>query len=116
MVNKSAEGLIAAVKPDPPLIIAAGAVTLALSCLSNLTILFRLIDTHCVSIHFSKSLLPESYVADRVGYLDSAPSPSLRSRSLSLTSYSALYRASSLASPIREEEALKALTSRPHFT
>lgn len=48
-VKKNVAGLIVAVKSDPPLIIAAGAVTLALACLSNLTILFRLIDTHCVS-------------------------------------------------------------------
>ncbi|GAA5984386.1 hypothetical protein JCM5350_003343 [Sporobolomyces pararoseus] len=46
-VKRNIEGLIVAVRPDPPLIVAAGAVTLALSCLSNLTILFRLIDTHC---------------------------------------------------------------------
>ncbi|GAA5925253.1 potassium channel family protein [Sporobolomyces koalae] len=46
-VRRNAEHLIVAVKPDPPLIVAAGSVTLALSILSNISILFRLIDTHC---------------------------------------------------------------------
>ena len=61
-VKRNIEGLIVAVRPDPPLIVAAGAVTLALSCLSNLTILFRLIDTHCVSQDFT--LLPTSSFCD----------------------------------------------------
>ncbi|GAA5894016.1 potassium channel family protein [Sporobolomyces salmoneus] len=62
MVKKSSEGLIVAVKSDPPLIIAAGAVTLALSCLSNLTILFRLIDTHCRVFTFATIALLISHV------------------------------------------------------
>jgi hypothetical protein len=61
-VKRSVDGLIVAVKSDPPLVVAAGAVTLALALLSNLSILFRLIDTHCVSPHvkYVSSLSPDT--------------------------------------------------------
>ncbi|GAA5864245.1 hypothetical protein JCM3774_001268 [Rhodotorula dairenensis] len=45
-VVKDANGAIVEARPDPPLIVAAGAVTLALALLANIAILFRLIDTH----------------------------------------------------------------------
>jgi hypothetical protein len=49
-VTKDSNGLIVASAPDPPLIIAAGAVSLALGVIANIAILFRLIDTHSVRI------------------------------------------------------------------
>lgn len=48
-VVKDASGAIVEARPDPPLIVAAGALTLALAIFANIAILFRLIDTHPVS-------------------------------------------------------------------
>ncbi|GAA5983873.1 hypothetical protein JCM10908_005958 [Rhodotorula pacifica] len=45
-VTESADGSIVEARPDPPLIVAAGAVTLALAILANFAILFRLVETH----------------------------------------------------------------------
>ncbi|KAG0662125.1 hypothetical protein C6P46_003518 [Rhodotorula mucilaginosa] len=45
-VVKDASGAIVEARPDPPLIVAAGALTLALAIFANIAILFRLIDTH----------------------------------------------------------------------
>lgn len=49
-VVKDASGAIVEARPDPPLIVAAGAITLALAIFANIAILFRLIDTHPVSV------------------------------------------------------------------
>jgi len=47
-VKRNADNLITAVQADPPLIVAVGVITLLLSVFSNISILFRLIDVHCV--------------------------------------------------------------------
>ncbi|GAA5893971.1 potassium channel family protein [Sporobolomyces salmoneus] len=46
-------GVIVESRPDPPLIIAAGAILLVLSVFSNFSILLRLLDTHCRLFTFS---------------------------------------------------------------
>lgn len=56
-VVKDASGAIVEARPDPPLIVAAGALTLALAIFANIAILFRLIDTHPVSAAHQNSLV-----------------------------------------------------------
>ncbi|GAA6059810.1 hypothetical protein JCM10212_003705 [Sporobolomyces blumeae] len=46
-VQHDATGAIVQTKDDPPLIIAVGAVVLAISLFANLSILLRLLDVHC---------------------------------------------------------------------
>ncbi|GAA5880304.1 hypothetical protein JCM16303_003889 [Sporobolomyces ruberrimus] len=46
-ISRDANGMISESKPDPPLIITAGSILLALSLLSNSSILLRLVDVHC---------------------------------------------------------------------
>jgi len=53
-------GMIVEERDDPPLIIASGSIVLVLALLSNISILLRLLDVHCVSL-----LLPESPIAVR---------------------------------------------------
>ncbi|BGP48693.1 Potassium channel [Rhodotorula kratochvilovae] len=45
-VKHGPDGQIVRSKPDPPLIIAAGSIALAMAVLANIAILFRLIETH----------------------------------------------------------------------
>ncbi|BGO91847.1 hypothetical protein NBRC10512_007645 [Rhodotorula toruloides] len=56
-VRRDASGFITESKPDPPLIIAAGAVTLTVAILANLSILSRLVDTQPRFFTFSTIFL-----------------------------------------------------------
>ncbi|GAA5984389.1 hypothetical protein JCM5350_003344 [Sporobolomyces pararoseus] len=52
-IRKGQDGSIVETKSDPPLIIAAGSILLALSVCSNISILLRLLDVHCRLFTFS---------------------------------------------------------------
>lgn len=56
-ITKNAAGKVVEARPDPPLIVAAGAVTLSVALLANVAILFRLIDTHTRWFSFSTVVL-----------------------------------------------------------
>jgi hypothetical protein len=56
-VRRDASGFVVETKPDPPLIIAAGAVTLAVAILANLSIMSRLVDTQPRFFTFSTLFL-----------------------------------------------------------
>ncbi|BGP25086.1 potassium channel subfamily K, other eukaryote [Rhodotorula toruloides] len=56
-VRRDASGFIVESKPDPPLIIAAGATTLTVAILANLSILSRLVDTQPRFFTFSTIFL-----------------------------------------------------------